>query len=63
MLTGFPSIGQALIKITVYRRIPLPTYPFERQRYWIDPPENSDKISTNSSVAVNKIVPRPKFSQ
>jgi len=21
------------------RRIPLPTYPFERQRYWIDPPD------------------------
>lgn len=26
----------------VYRRIPLPTYPFDRQRYWIDPP-SSDK--------------------
>ncbi|HSE18134.1 MAG TPA: SDR family NAD(P)-dependent oxidoreductase [Pyrinomonadaceae bacterium] len=23
------------------RRIPLPTYPFERRRYWIDPPDTS----------------------
>lgn len=29
------------------RRIPLPTYPFERQRYWIDPParEQQDRPS------------------
>ncbi|HEY3582447.1 MAG TPA: SDR family NAD(P)-dependent oxidoreductase, partial [Pyrinomonadaceae bacterium] len=28
---------------TVRRRIPLPTYPFERRRYWIDPPRSDSK--------------------
>ena len=26
-----------------HRRIPLPTYPFERRRYWIDPPRSDSK--------------------
>ena len=27
------------------RRVPLPTYPFERRRYWIDPPHKSQPAS------------------
>jgi acyl transferase domain-containing protein/thioesterase domain-containing protein len=25
------------------RRVPLPSYPFERQRYWLDPPKRAEK--------------------
>lgn len=32
-------------------RIPLPTYPFERQRYWIDPPHES---ASNRQVALER---------
>ncbi|MEG4342101.1 SDR family NAD(P)-dependent oxidoreductase [Microcoleus sp. A003_D6] len=27
-----------------HHRIPLPTYPFDRQRYWIEPPENTPNL-------------------
>jgi amino acid adenylation domain-containing protein len=41
------------------RRIPLPTYPFERQRYWIDPAPVGEVAasgpSTDSSRAAEKI--------
>ena len=33
-------------------RIPLPTYPFERQRYWIDPPEPSARDVSPSTRTV-----------
>lgn len=31
------------------RRIPLPTYPFERQKYWIDPPTTHESKPESSS--------------
>ncbi len=34
------------------RRIPLPGYPFERQRYWIDPAPRASVIEAAPSVAV-----------
>lgn len=34
------------------RRIPLPTYPFERQRHWVEPPQRVPAIS--HSIAVRK---------
>ncbi|MEI2580543.1 SDR family NAD(P)-dependent oxidoreductase [Scytonema sp. PRP1] len=43
-------------KFYVYQkrhRLPLPTYPFEGQRYWIEPKKLSD-TETNSSVSLSK---------
>jgi amino acid adenylation domain-containing protein len=31
------------------RRVPLPTYPFERKRYWVDPPPASEREAAQSS--------------
>jgi phthiocerol/phenolphthiocerol synthesis type-I polyketide synthase E len=31
------------------RRVPLPTYPFERMRFWIDPPQLSTAVATRPS--------------
>lgn len=36
-LAGVPLDWQAFYANEFRQRIPLPTYPFERQRYWIDP--------------------------
>jgi acyl transferase domain-containing protein len=32
------------------RRLPLPTYPFERQRYWIEPGETTARVRAAASV-------------
>lgn len=42
-LAGDPVDWHALHGPAGRRRIPLPTYPFERQRYWIDPPPPADR--------------------
>jgi acyl transferase domain-containing protein/acyl carrier protein len=37
------------------QRIPLPTYPFERQRYWIDPPQNTPNVNLNQRKLEQKL--------
>ncbi|HEU4874869.1 MAG TPA: MupA/Atu3671 family FMN-dependent luciferase-like monooxygenase, partial [Pyrinomonadaceae bacterium] len=39
------------------RRVPLPPYPFERRRYWIDPPNEQTEL--NEQVTSNEQAPLP----
>lgn len=36
-------------------RLPLPTYPFERQRYWIEPQKNPTDVSQNLATGEQKL--------
>lgn len=36
-------------------RIPLPTYPFERQRYWIEPPKTTQNVNLNQGTLEQKL--------
>ncbi|MCA9926054.1 MAG: hypothetical protein KC421_26965, partial [Anaerolineales bacterium] len=45
-LTGVAVDWPAFYAQESRRRIPLPTYPFERQRYWLDPPHGIRARST-----------------
>ena len=37
------------------RRLPLPTYPFERERYWIEPGPKVESAATSSAEASNEV--------
>ncbi len=37
------------------RRVPLPTYPFERKRYWIEPGEPTSALHMSESVAATPV--------
>jgi acyl transferase domain-containing protein/glutamate-1-semialdehyde aminotransferase len=41
-------------------RIPLPTYPFERKRHWIDPPPHPNRLVSSSAVVNQSISPHPQ---
>lgn len=43
-LTGVEVDWSGFYTHEQHRRLPLPTYPFERQRYWIDPKKQTDVI-------------------
>lgn len=41
-------------------RIPLPTYPFERQRYWIEPRKQADAVKTSVEMLSSTSQPHKK---
>lgn len=52
-LAGAPLDTSRFLAREGQRRVPLPTYPFERQRYWIDPPaEGSAAVSSGRNPDV-----------
>lgn len=53
-LAGVKVDYQAFYADEQRRRIPLPTYPFERQRYWIDPPDSSLLDESTSTTLSRK---------
>ncbi|HET6762195.1 MAG TPA: acyltransferase domain-containing protein, partial [Longimicrobiaceae bacterium] len=46
---------------TPRRRVPLPTYPWERQRYWVDEPSLADRLRVAAPVRGKKRDPRDWF--
>ncbi|MEM9777318.1 MAG: aminotransferase class III-fold pyridoxal phosphate-dependent enzyme, partial [Chloroflexota bacterium] len=41
------------------RRVSLPTYPFERERYWIDPPQPVEKVTEQQPAVVTPMQQAP----
>lgn len=53
-LAGVSLDWQQFYRLEDRHRVPLPTYPFERQRYWIDPlPAQTNSMQVNASPSTS----------
>jgi amino acid adenylation domain-containing protein len=41
------------------RRVPLPTYPFERKRFWVEPPARTTRQTSSNGVPITTAPPIP----
>ena len=51
-MAGVELDGTAFYRAERRLRLPLPTYPFERRRYWVDPPEAAPRPQEGTAGAV-----------
>src|SRR5262249_50824417 len=61
-LAGVDVAWQQLYVEQFQRRVPLPTYPFERQRYWLEPPAAVGESEPQPRPAPQKLAIRDWFS-
>jgi acyl transferase domain-containing protein len=54
---GVELDGEGLYAAEKRRRLPLPTYPFERQRHWIEPPHSRIRSASRSEEAMPSAEP------
>ena len=58
--TGLPVDWAAFFKLERRRRVPLPTYPFERRRFWVDAPQSV--LRTDGHEALGETMPASSSS-
>lgn len=56
-LAGLPIKWERYHEDEQCRRVPLPTYPFERKRYWIDPPPGQGRSKVSSPTSNENATP------